>query len=255
MYLSGAEQAAAVLTAEFTLAIRQAQLSQPLPIFFRADDIGVVSDSFAALLKSFQHYQIPLCLAVVPAWMTPSRWFSIQHLCDRQSSRWCWHQHGWTHTNHEPVGKKCEFGNSRAPADIEDDIFRGRKRLQTIIGAQVAPIFTPPWNRCSQSTLHILKNAGFKAVSRSSGATPDPTPLFADYQVNVDLHTRKEPDHTSCLSALCAELKQAASSGRIGIMIHHQRMNRNAFTVLESLLAFVAENELLQAVDFNHLLS
>ena len=134
-------------------------------------------------------------------------------------------------------------------------IFSGAKeRLQTIIGAQVAPIFTPPWNRCSQSTLHILKNAGFKAVSRSCAATPESAPLFADFQVNVDLHTRKEPDHTSCLSALGSELKKAASSGRIGIMIHHQRMNRNSFTVLENLLAFVAENELLQAVHFNHLL-
>ncbi|NNK95588.1 MAG: polysaccharide deacetylase family protein, partial [Desulfobacterales bacterium] len=175
--------------------------------------------------------------------------------CDRQSSKWCWHQHGWTHTNHEPVGKKCEFGNSRAPADIEDDIISGKERLQNIIGAQVSPIFTPPWNRCSQSTLHILKNAGFKAVSRSSGATPESAPLFADYQVNVDLHTRKESDHASCLSALVSEFKQATRSGRVGIMIHHQRMNRNAFTVLENLLALVAENELLQAVDFNRLLN
>ena len=255
IYLGVAEKAAALLTRDFTLAIEQAQASQPIPIFFRADDIGVVSDSFAALLKSFQHYQIPLCLAVVPAWITASRWSSMRRLCDRQSSQWCWHQHGWTHTNHEVAGKKCEFGRSRASADIEDDILRGKERLQDVIDTHFSPIFTPPWNRCSENTLQILKKAGFKAVSRYHGATPESAPLLADFQANVDLHTRKEPDYTSCLSGLSGELKNAASSGRIGMMIHHQRMNENAFIILDSLLACVAENDLLRAVHFNHLLS
>jgi len=255
IYLGAAEKAADLLTRDLTLAIKQAQPSQPIPIFFRADDIGVVSDSFAALLKLFQRSQIPLCLAVVPAWITPSRWSSMRRLCDRQSSQWCWHQHGWTHTNHEPAGKKCEFGRSRASADIEDDILRGKARLQTIIGAHVSPIFTPPWNRCCENTLHILKKVGFNAVSRYRVTRPECSPLLADFQANVDLHTKKEPDYTSCLSGLSGELKKAASSGRIGMMIHHQRMNENAFNILDSLLACVAENDLLRAVHFNHLLS
>jgi len=255
VYLGSAEDAAAMLTTNLSVAVEQAQPRQPLPVFFRADDIGVVSNSFAALLKSFQHYQMPLCLAVVPTWLTDSRWSSIRLLCDRQPSQWCWHQHGWTHANHEPDGKKCEFGNSRKAADIENDIIRGKERLQAIIGTDVSPVFTPPWNRCSRQTLQILEDTGFKAVSRSSGSTDKSAPMLADFQVNVDLHTRKEPDYDSCLSGLCTELETAVGSGRIGIMIHHQRMNENAHFVLDSLLACIVKNDLLQPVDFDDLLN
>ncbi|MEJ2058646.1 MAG: hypothetical protein P8X39_12500, partial [Desulfofustis sp.] len=78
-----------------------------LPIFFRADDIGVVSTNFLRLLQLFQGYPVPLCLAVVPAWLSTARWRAISTHIDPGSPQWCWHMHGWTHTNHQGSGKKC----------------------------------------------------------------------------------------------------------------------------------------------------
>ena len=78
----------------------------PVPVFFRADDIGVISNAFVRLMALFERYQIPLCLAVVPAWLTVPRWSAMSRICDTGSALWCWHQHGWQHRNHQCSGKE-----------------------------------------------------------------------------------------------------------------------------------------------------
>ncbi len=229
----------------------------PVFIYFRADDIGVPGDGFARMMTIFAEYQTPLSLAVVPAWLTRSRWRSIRNWVDRleaqyhpigdpriRNSIWCWHQHGWRHQNHEPTGKKQEFGPSRAAAEIERDLRRGRQRLETIMGPDFYPAFTPPWNRCGPAALHLLREMEYRAVSRSRGEPPSPSGL-PDFSVNVDLHTRKEADPKQGWESLLAELKTAVAGGFCGIMIHHQRMNPAACEFLENLLSILSRfNEL-----------
>ena len=225
----------------------------PVPVYFRADDIGVISEAFVKLMALFEQYRIPLCLAVVPAWLTARRWSAIGRICNSGSSLWCWHQHGWRHRNHQCSGKKSEFGSDRSTAAIKKDIINGRNRLQEILGGHFSPFFTPPWNRCSPETVIELRAAGFKAVS-SDWRAPHPTdrPL-PDLPVNVDLHTRKESDGPSCLLALAAELETAAGHPALGFMIHHQRMSDSSFMLLEGLLDIVRQARLLTPVDFRDL--
>jgi len=227
--------------------------SGTIPVFFRADDIGVPSTIFADLLGLFDRYQVPLCLAIVPTWLTKARWGAFKEICNPADPLWCWHQHGWGHINHEPSGKKSEFGRSRQPDQIKQDLTRGKKRLKSLLGASFQPYFTPPWNRCSPETLDLISALGFKAVSSSrAGLVPsESTCPLPDIPVNVDLHTRKEPDFNACLVALAQDIKQAATAGRIGMMLHHQRMNRNAFSLLEALLRHVVENPRLEPVSFS----
>ena len=229
--------------------LRSRQGQSPIPVFFRADDIGVPSDNFSRMMALFKKKEAPLCLAVVPAWLTPERWTAIAKLCDRGASLWCWHQHGWKHMNHEISGKKNEFGPARSEAHICADVSRGKERLQDIMGPAFSPYFTPPWNRCSPSTINILKDLGFQALSGSRTSEPKPDSL-QNIAVNVDLHTRKEPDSLSCLSGLTDEIEQAARSGCIGIMLHHQRMNEQAFTLLDNLLEIISRQPLLGPVTF-----
>jgi peptidoglycan/xylan/chitin deacetylase (PgdA/CDA1 family) len=237
-------------------ALANINTARPLPVFFRADDIGVYSSSFNKLMSLFDTHQAPLCLAVVPAWLTQRRWAIIKAQWKVSSALWCWHQHGWRHANHEPSGKKCEFGPSRSAADIRSDLTRGKARLSSIIGADLQPFFTPPWNRCSEKTLALLKELQFKAVSTSTGRGPWSTPAskratLDDYRINVDLHTRKETDPVACLNGLVDEFSQAASLGHIGIMIHHQRMNEAAFAMLDGLLRYITRTPRLRALTFN----
>jgi len=223
-------------------------------IFFRADDIAVPGAQFAHLLEVFAQNHVPLCLAVVPAWLTRPRWLALKCVAKNFASRWCWHQHGWRHVNHEFDGKKQEFGPVRSRVDLEHDIRRGRRRLENLLGKSFFPVFTPPWNRCDQKTLELLKEMDYAAISRSRGSKPPPPQGLLNFDVNVDLHTRKEKRPVVGWDNLFNDLQQAIASGRCGIMIHHQLMNEAAFDFLEILLTALVRNKQLNLVHFEDLL-
>jgi len=222
-------------------------------IFFRADDIGVPGKQFSKLVQMFKNNSMPLCLAVVPTWLTTPRFEKLQQLTGKKSSQWCWHQHGWLHRNHETNGKKQEFGPARAADEQLRDLANGKDRLLSIMGNSFSPFFTPPWNRCSIDTLLGLHNLGFQAVSRSHNAKPVSPEKLPDIQINIDLHTRKETDAKLCLNNLLNEVEQSISSGRGGIMIHHQRMNQSSYDFLELLLVKVNSDPHLHPVTFQEL--
>ncbi len=224
-------------------------------IFFRADDIGVPGTQFSELIALFQKHQLPLCLAVVPSWLSRNRFDSLSGLTGTpDSSQWCWHQHGWLHKNHERQGKKQEFGPARDATAQVSDLSKGRDRLQQVMGQTFAPYFTPPWNRCSMATMEGLVNLDFHALSRSWNAKPQSPEKLPDLQVNVDLHTRKESDPAHSLDMLLVELEEGICSGRAGIMLHHQRMNAVAGAFLDLLLKAVLSFPKLHPVRFQELL-
>ena len=230
----------------------QLSTSRPL-VFFRADDIGIPSHRFQQLIECFQKHKLPLCLATVPAWLTETRIKELRLLTGEESSQWCWHQHGRIHRNFEKTGKKQEFGPTRTKSDIHTSLATGRERLEQLLDRDFHPVFTPPWNRCSSDTLQALADLGFKALSRSKGARPETLPNLPDYQVNVDLHTRKETEPHLALENFLAEIEQGLASGLCGIMIHHQRMNRSALELLDILLGALQSNRKLLPVHFGEL--
>jgi hypothetical protein len=234
-------------------ACEQTSNRQGALIFFRADDIAAPGSRYTRLLEIFSFHSAPLCLAVVPAWLTLARWQAIEGIGKNAARLWCWHQHGWRHVNHEIEGKKQEFGPRRTPADLAYDIRRGRQRLWNLMGKSFYPVFTPPWNRCGPEALAELKTAGYLAVSRSRGSRPTSPPGLASFDVNVDLHTRKEGSPQAAWHNLFDELYQAISSGCCGIMIHHQHMNAAAFDFLAILLKALKAQNKLRLVHFKDL--
>ena len=206
-------------------------------VFFRADDVAVPGRKFAKLIDIFSKHQVPLTLAVVPAWLTETRWQRLVELCRKDYSLWCWMQHGWRHCNHEPQGRRLEFGPSRSFSRKRKDLQAGFQRLRRLLGEAFTPAFTPPWNRCDSETLQALKELGYKAISRNLGAQPPAPYALTEYPVAVDLHTRKEKDGESGWQNFFKELREGLGKGFCGIMIHHQRMNNAAFDFLEVLLS------------------
>jgi hypothetical protein len=234
-------------------ACDQLAAGQPGYIFLRADDVAVPGGQFSRLLDLFFNQRAPLCLAVVPAWLTHVRWQQIKEIRQDTAHLWCWHQHGWRHINHQTTGKKQEFGPNRSQFEIESDLIRGRQRLEGILGRRFYPVFTPPWNRCDCRTLKVIYRHGFAAVSRTYASdVPSPEGL-TNFYVNVDLHTRNEGTSMVGWSNLFEELKTAISSGCCGIMIHHQRMNQAAFMFLEILLKAIKARKNLRLVHFRDL--
>ncbi len=222
-------------------------------IYFRADDVAVPGRQFARLMELFQRFRAPLSLGVVPAWLTAVRWNEISLLGRHARDLWCWHQHGWRHINHEHQGRKLEFGPGRSAAQIHADLNRGRQRLASLVGRDFFPVFTPPWNRCDERTLDLLKSLGYAAVSRTGRAEPRAPAGLLEFPVHVDLHTRQDPDPISGWSNLLTELLQALLSDRCGIMIHHQRMNEPAFAFLETLLELLVHQKDFRLVHFRDL--
>ena len=223
-------------------------------LFFRADDIGVPSSNFSYLIKCFQHHRLPLCLATVPAWTTRRRIAEFGQITSPDDSQWCWHQHGRLHRNFEKSGKKQEFGPSRPKEEIFAHLKKGRNRLEELLGKSFTPVFTPPWNRCSNDTLRALVDLDFKGVSRSLNAAPPAPGSLPEFSVNVDLHTRKEVSPSRSLDNLLREIEQSLLSGFCGIMIHHQRMNRPAFDLLDLLLGMMQGNGKVIPVHFRSLI-
>jgi hypothetical protein len=223
-------------------------------VFFRADDIAAPGRNLSLLLELFRGRGVPLCCSVVPAWLSRPRWKYLEELAGPERSLWCWHQHGWRHLNHEAVGRKQEFGPSRGREDLAADLRRGWVRLESIMGEDFFPVFTPPWNRCSGETLELALEIGYYGVSRIEGSRPQPLMELPDLQVNVDLHTRREIDPSAGWSALMLELERALSSGRCGIMLHHQRMNGAAFGFLTMLLTALTRSRGMRMVHFRDLL-
>ncbi len=217
------------------LLAQAGEKGRPVEIFFRADDIGPVDDNFRRLMTLFRQHRFPLCLAVVPAWLTGQRWRRMEEFgpCD---PLWCWHQHGWDHTSHQRSGRKSEFGDQRSRQAIRSDLVRGRSRLEELLGPAFFPVFTPPWNRCSLETLELLAELDYAAVSRTPGARPSAGALLPDLAVGVDLHTRKETDPDRAWDNLLQEFARGCDAGRIGIMIHHQLMNDRGLAFLDMLL-------------------
>ncbi len=225
--------------------------SETCTVFFRADDIGAPGRTFEKMIPLFQNHALPLNLAVVPTWLTAPRWAMLQRLCSTTPHLWNWHQHGWRHINHEPAGKKQEFGPARSREAKHKDLSRGQAGLQKILGEDFIPVFTPPWNRMDAESLESVKELGFKAISRSRHARPDTD--LPDFQVNVDLHTRTEIDPHEGMDAFLAELEESVASGNCGIMIHHQRMNSQALEGLDRILATLAATPGIHVAGFREL--
>lgn len=224
-------------------------------VFFRADDCAVPGGQFIKLTELFSRHNTPLAMALVPCWL-PMHFAELKAAVDLHADIWCWHMHGFRHVNNEPQGrKKMEFGPTQ-PAELKRKrLMRGRDILQDHLGSAFHTIFTPPWNNCDSETLDILADLEFQAVSRAVGVVPPAPQELPDLPVNVDLHTRRESDPESGWNNLTTELQAAFASGTCGIMLHHQLMNRHAFSFLDLLLPYLANHSGINLVHFGHMLA
>ncbi len=204
-------------------------------IFVRDDDAGRADAQLLGLLDLFESHAAPLDLAVIPAALQPQTGDALR---DRRA-RWAglrFHQHGYAHVNHEREGRKCEFGPSRGLARQRADIRMGKDRLAALLG-DVDPIFTPPWNRCTQETVSALEREGFRALSREVNAAPLSLHSLYNLPVCVDWRRRRGEVRETPRDAAAAMAEQIAGGARrVGLMLHHQILDDADFDALDALL-------------------
>jgi hypothetical protein len=205
----------------------------PVDVFFRDDDAGWRDDRLLALLGVFDEHALPLDLAVIPDAVARD---VAAELRGRAGTRLRLHQHGFAHRNHEPDGRKCEFGPSRPYADQRRDIEAGAERLATLLGDATEPIFTPPWNRCTEVTGRCLLELGFRTISRESRAAPLGLNGLRELPVRVDWCRFTAPEAAERLAGALRD------GGPVGVMFHHAVMDGADLAGAGELLALVAEH-------------
>jgi hypothetical protein len=212
----------------------------PVDVFFRDDDAGWADDRLFRLLDLFAAHASPIDLAAIPAAVNDRL---ASDLLERKSTGAMLgvHQHGFTHRNHEAAGRACEFGPSRSATAQSDDIGQGQRVLRELFGEHLDPIFTPPWNRCTEDTGNALVEHGLAAISRDLTAGRLGIAGLAECPVHVDWFAKARRERLPRLawSVLAAD-RLAAATAPVGIMLHHAEMDDDEFEACAALLRTVA---------------
>jgi hypothetical protein len=214
------------------------QVAGPIEFFVRDDDAGWGDRELLALLDIFELHGVPIDLAVIPCALRPR--LAGELLRRAASGPVGLHQHGFRHSNHEPAGRKCEFGASRTPLEQQRDILSGRERLHDLLGDVPDPFFTPPWNRCTGSTAVALAALGFSVLSRESAAAPlAEAAALTEAPVHVDWVRRRGGCRLTASQLGSALAAAAREHSVVGVMLHHAVMNAAEREGVAALLALV----------------
>jgi predicted deacetylase len=200
----------------------------PADLFFRDDDAGWDDARLDALLDTFRESLTPLDLAVIPQALTAKLAARLVH--SKSAQPLGLHQHGFSHANHEAAGRKCEFGSSRTAEQQYRDIDQGQRLMQERLGGAIDSIFTPPWNRCSATTVAALRALDFAVLSRDHGAAH--LDGLRELSVSVDwCHYSGEKNELGQRIAAALEQRRPA-----GVMLHHAVMSEEDLGALRELL-------------------
>jgi hypothetical protein len=223
--------------------------SEPVVCFFRDDDVGWRADRLRDLLDLVGELGLPVDLAVIPAVLDARTAQELVGRIERSDGRLGVHQHGYAHENHEPSGeRKCEFGRARPREDQRHDIAAGRERLGLLLGPAVEPIFTPPWNRCTEATGSCLTELGFEILSREASAAPLDAPGLRELPVSVDLLKRRNGARLPVDQIAAIAAAAVKRGGPVGVMLHHAEIDRREMEVAAELLKTLAEHDRTRCV-------
>jgi hypothetical protein len=225
-------------------------------VFIRDDDAGWNDADLLALLDVTERCGVPIDLAAIPSAMGAGLARFLRARIAAAPGLVGIHQHGSTHLNHETEGRKCEFGASRDIAVQHADLARGWALLREPFGEMLLPIFTPPWNRCSDATPTLLADLGFAALSRDRCARPVQLAL---QEIAVDIDWSKhwrEGGSAAVAAAFALALSARAGDGEpLGLMLHHAVMAADELSALEDMLVALAAHRNVRLCAMRELLA
>lgn len=211
-----------------------AERGDAIRLWWRDDDAGRDHPALVRLLDLAGAYDVPLALAVVPAWLEEAAQAEIA-----ASSQASVLQHGYAHANHAPAGSKSIELGGRPREIIQSELERGREVLVDAFGAIFLAVVVPPWNRIDPAVAERLQDWGFLGLSTfgQRSATQDPYGLV---QANVHLDPvdwRGTRLFTGEAPALDRLLGMLDAEEPVGVLSHHLVMDDAGWRFLERLLA------------------
>lgn len=220
--------------------------ARPLAVFFRNDDAGWDDARLFALLDRFEQASVPIDLAVIPRALGATAATELRARRDRAPERLGLHVHGLVHANHELGGRKSEFGAARGAVQQREDLEAAWRLLTAMLGEDALDrVFTPPWNRCNDGTLRVLRELGFTTISRDACAAANASAAAAGLR-EIPIHV----DWQRCLQRAGMGLEGLgrvigdaigdAAEGPLGVMLHHATMDEDERAAIGALLALLA---------------
>jgi predicted deacetylase len=216
------------------------EADSPRPFFFRDDDAGWRDDRLRAVLDCFAIRELPVDVAVIPAELTPGLTRELAARMRDTGVRV--HQHGYAHVNHEPAGRKCEFGPSRDAGAYTRDLSEGQRRMRDAFGPRLDAVFTPPWNRCVPEIVGALAPLGFEVLSRDSTAEPLEGQVLVEIPVTVDWFGHRKGvrwTRDEMGQVLAASIRRDRA---VGVMLHHAVTDEVDLANINDLLTLVASH-------------
>jgi peptidoglycan/xylan/chitin deacetylase (PgdA/CDA1 family) len=214
----------------------------PIDLFIRDDDVGWDDGRLWRLLNLLATHGLPVDLALIPTELNRTLASRLIAWSSSAPHAVSLHQHGFAHVNHEPTGRKIEFGPSREGWQLRRDIAEGRDRLRDMLGPAVDPIFTPPWNRCTQATGHHLVELGFEALSREMRAPSLGIPGLVELPVHVDWFAHRKGTRLSRIEFGDLLARVIDRCGRVGLMLHHGAMDESERVAVGELFTLLSEH-------------
>lgn len=191
----------------------------PFPMFFRDDDAGWDDAGLLGLLDVFGRYGVAADVAVIPNAVTPRLVRALCACAGAGSVRLL--QHGFAHVNHEASGRKHEFGPSLGASEQQALLAQGQLLLQDAFGDLVQPVFTPPWNRCTEETADALVARGFTVLSRDHTAPRLDRDDLVEVPVTVDWFGHRKGIRWSRDELAHSLARNVRDGGQVGVMLHH----------------------------------
>jgi peptidoglycan/xylan/chitin deacetylase (PgdA/CDA1 family) len=223
--------------------------------WWRDDDALTHTPALEALLARAGDFQVPLCLAVIPAQADAS-------LAARLDGEPLVSvvQHGYAHRNWaEPDSKKAELAANRPLAAMTADLARGFAGLAEAYGGRSRPILVPPWNRIAAGLLPYLPEIGFRGLSAFGTAFLAGLPSgLRQANTHVDpidwRGTRGFVGEAAALSALLEHLQARrrgaiANSGPTGLLTHHAVEDAMGRQFAERLFAMTSAHPAARWID------
>lgn len=229
---------------DWLLPVRRAldERERPIDVFFRDDDAGWNDPALDRLLTLFERLALPIDLAIIPVSVRLSDGLTDALLARRLRfpSRLGLHQHGWAHVNHEPIGRKCEFGPSRPIEAVQQDLAMGRQVLLGRFGEALDPVFTPPWNRCAASVGPLLRSLGVTVLSRDLTAARLDVPGLLECPTTLDWFAKRHGRRLSPEEWAGRAAAALGGSWPVGVLLHHAAMDETEFAGVGTLASLLS---------------
>jgi peptidoglycan/xylan/chitin deacetylase (PgdA/CDA1 family) len=212
--------------------------------WWRDDDAGADDDRLAGFLEQRRRLDVPLALAVVPAWLAPPTTRRI--LADAGVSVL---QHGWGHRNNASDGtKKTELVDNLI--SLSDDLMQGRKILEAAFQGRFRKVMVPPWNRIGAAARSRLATLGYVGLSCHGPRPAADQDGLHIVNVHIDIMDWKNRAFAGDGAALAQAIDHlsARRAGRAdageptGLMTHHRDHDDAATAFLDRFVTAVRDH-------------